>query len=153
MVESFVSEKIASASKVWAHASTSAEDAIVVDKDELEEYIKDMRQYYLDVRNALVQAGVIFEVFEYDRDLRQATQQVGTLKRIAGLLFGPSAEVSSVQPKTIFEHVGMEKQAIVPLHEQVKNWDEVLEWGYGGETEEWEDLFQEEVPSCWDQNE
>ena len=149
LIESFVSEQIAHLSENWAHATTSASNAIVVQKDKLEKYIEDKRGYYLGVKKALLDAGVDFEVFEYDRDLRQVPQQVGTMKRLLGLIFGPLDDVT-IHPKEVFEHVHTEKQAVVPLHEQVENWDEVLEWGYGGESEEWEDLFHEKIPYCWD---
>ena len=63
-------------------------------------------------------------------------------------MFDSSDDVT-ISPKKIFKHVHIEKQAIVPLHEQVKNWNDVVEWGYGGESKEWEDLFHEEIPYCW----
>jgi len=151
MIASFVSDKIAESNKIWSHGSTSANDAIVVDKDDLEHYINSKRQYYLDVRDTLLQAGVDFEVFEYDRDLRHATQQVGTLKRLWAFMLGTGAVHSPLRPNAVLDRVSTEKQAVVPLDEQVKNWDDVIQWGYGGETKEWEDLLQEEIPSCWNQ--
>lgn len=149
IIESFVSSQIAHVSGNWIHATTSADNAILVEKDKLEMYIEDKRRYYLDVKEALLGAGVDFEVFEYDRDLRQVPQQVGTMKRLLGLMFDSSDNVA-ISPKEIFKHVHIEKQAIAPLHEQVKNWNDVVEWGYGGKSEEWEDLFHEEIPYCWD---
>ena len=149
IIESFVSSQIAHVSGNWVHATTSADNAILVKKDELEMYIEEKRRYYLDVKEALLGAGVDFEVFEYDRDLRAPPQQVGTMKRLLGLMFDSSDDVT-ISPKEIFKHVHIEKQAIVPLHEQVKNWNDVVEWGYGGESEEWEGLFHEEIPYCWD---
>ena len=64
IIESFVSSQIAHVSGNWLHATTSADNI----KDELEMYIEEKRRYYLDVKEALLGAGVDFEVFEYDRD-------------------------------------------------------------------------------------
>jgi len=30
----------------------------------------------------------------------------------------------------------------VLVDSQIENWDDVVAWGYGGETDAWEDLFE-----------
>jgi hypothetical protein len=72
MIEAFVSEKVAKSNNVWSvHDNGEGEtvDSIKVDKAELEDYIAQEERYYTTVRHTLTEAGVDFEVFEYDNDL------------------------------------------------------------------------------------
>jgi len=44
-------------------------------------------------------------------------------------------------PEEVLNETSVSKQRQVSVASQVENWDDVIAWGYGGETEEWEDLF------------
>jgi hypothetical protein len=66
-------------------------------------------------------------------------QQIKTVARLQKLLSAPTS-VSAEQVSKAFGI--MKKQALVPLSEQIENWDEVVAWGYGGDVDEWEDLFR-----------
>jgi len=48
---------------------------------------------------------------------------------------------SEQEAKTLLNNIHVSKQAQVPVQEQVENWEEVVAWGYGGETDAWQDLF------------
>ena len=38
-------------------------------------------------------------------------------------------------------HLGRKKQQVQDLATLVENWKDVVDWGYGGDLEDWEDLF------------
>lgn len=43
--------------------------------------------------------------------------------------------------EAVAKTITVTKQAQLPIKEFVKNWDEVVEWGYGGVTSAWDDFF------------
>lgn len=140
MIESFVSYKIAMATNKWRHdgKKTTQVKSIVVDKAELEAFIKKKEVYYSSVRQALTTAGIDFEVFEYNRDLLHPSDQLATIERVI-----PTLGLSSnhVDANEAFESIDIVKQNDKPINELIQNWNDVVDWGYGGETEMWKDLF------------
>jgi len=44
-------------------------------------------------------------------------------------------------PEEVLNETSVTKQRQVSIASQVENWDNVVAWGYSGEMEEWEDLF------------
>jgi len=143
VIESFVSYKIAVKKNTrdsWMGSKMSAKDTVYIDKEELEDFIATKKQYYVGIRDALVQNGISFEVFEYNRDLSDRTKQHRTVQRLQGVLQvwgGPKMNI----PEEVLNETSVSKQRQVSVASQVENWDDVVAWGYGGETEEWEDLF------------
>lgn len=140
VIESYVSHTIAMKTGAWLKRVTAEENAIVIQKEGLEEFIEDNHRYYRAVREALDASNADYQVFEYDRDLSEEQRQLQTMKRIAGIL-GLSDE--DVDVNSVHKKLSLVKQAQVPLEKQVKNWQEVVDWGYGGEVDEWVDLFDQ----------
>lgn len=139
MIEQFVSNKIAANRKKFMALPTTEKDAIHVDKHELEEYIKKKRRYYLNVQKALVDNGVSFEVFEYDRDIKNDSSKFESRKRLLEMLGLSSEEQEDERGKL----AKTKKQAIAPLNKLILNFEEVKAWGYVRPLDEWEDLFSD----------
>ena len=139
IIESFVSYKIASARDAWTDKAVDVKtDKIRIDKVELEEFIEWTRDYYLGVKQSLLDRNQDFEVIEYDRDLSSLDGQESTVVKIESML-GLDDEPSRAE-ETI-SNLSRKKQSTVDIKELVTNWDDVVRWGYGGEAEEWEDIF------------
>lgn len=103
-------------------------------------YWHSKRKYYQTIRSTLESWNLPYTVFEYDRDLVTPSQQWTTVQRVKTLL-----NLSLPEEQTTYEiflgQVTVTKQRTIPVSALVRNWDEVQEWGYGGESHEWEDLF------------
>lgn len=137
MVESFVSYKIALRKNAWFSESSTAKDAVHIDKNELRFFIEEKRRYYESIRDGLASSGIEFEVFEYTRDLSNREAQLNTVRRLQErLAIAGESLAEQVMAATV-----LKKQAQVPLNQQVENWDEVTSWGYGGDAADWEDIF------------
>jgi hypothetical protein len=120
--------------------------SLVVKKEDLERGIMEMRRYYENMRGELFALGVPFEVFEYERDLagnsNSKEQRMKTTNRLLGMLNIPTYVVSAEKVLESFETTNKNREGkVTPIEQQVENWDEVKEWGYGGKLDEWEDLF------------
>jgi len=50
-------------------------------------------------------------------------------------------------PKEVLNEPSVTKQRQVLVNLQIENWDDVVAWGYSGETDAWEDLFKTMVSS------
>ena len=140
MLETFVSNTIGSKTNTWKFATTEADQAVHVEKRKLESFINKQKRYYLEVQRSLNALGLEYEVFEYSHDLLFRDQQIRTVQRVQKLL-GISVPDDVALAEAVLKNVKRTKQAAVPLKDQIKNWEEVVAWGYGGEPEEWEDLF------------
>jgi len=112
IIESFVSYKIVvkkNNQESWVGCKTSAQDTIYIDKKELDDFISTKTQYYVGIRNALVQHGISFEVFEYDRDLSDRSKQRRTVQRLQAVLQvwgGPKMNI----PKEVLNETSVTKQ-------------------------------------------
>jgi len=145
IIESFVSYKIAvkkNSRDSWMGGQTSAQDTVYVDKKELEVFISTKKRYYQGIRDALVRHGLSFEVFEYERDLGDCPKQIQTVLRLQAIL-----GMSGGNPiaDEVLNEIHVTKQAQVSVDSQIENWDDVVAWGYGGETDSWEALFDTTV--------
>ena len=138
VIEAFVSEQIAKQTGGWVQRKTNKNDTVVVDKDQLEAFIQAKMTYYTSIRDNLVQHDVDFEVFEYHRDLEDSSRHLSTVRRIQDILQVPGANAAEA---VVQDGNYMQKQAQVSLSELVENWKEVVEWGYGGEVDDWEEVF------------
>ena len=138
IIEQFVSHQLAKESGKWTDADASHKkvDTIRVDKIMLEEFIEEKRTYYLSVKKALDAAGVEYAVFEYDRDLLDEDQQLVTAGKLETFLGAKQRLGKATMSKT-----DRKKQQQKDIADVIINWDEVVEWGYGGDKDEWEDIF------------
>jgi hypothetical protein len=140
VIEEFVSRQIAKETGKWHNmqeGKSKAVRTVAIKRAELEDYIQERKNYYESIRSSLAANGVDYEVFEYARDLKEPDEQVHTVKRIKQFLDLATQDTE----EAILQELFYAKQAQVPLSEQVLNWGEVVQWGYGGEVEDWEDLF------------
>ena len=141
MIESYVSHKIATVSGKWIFAATNETSAIVAEKKEIEKFIKYDRHWFEEVRDVLTRANIHFEVFEYERDLLSEEGKKSSIQRLASLL--NYDDIKNAQVEKAISKIKATKQAQVPIEKQVKNWDKVLEWGYGvGSANAWPDIFE-----------
>jgi hypothetical protein len=140
LVESHVSEQIAVAKGRYVGTVTTEKDAIPLSKRKEEMFIEFKKKYYMNTRSSLAEHNLDYEVFEYGRDLKEPSQQLETLRRIKGNFDIPIKD-GNITETVFLEGDTLKKQSQVPLSKQVENWQEVVEWGYGGKLEEWEDLF------------
>ncbi|KAL3915854.1 MAG: hypothetical protein SGILL_005450 [Bacillariaceae sp.] len=140
MIETFVSFELAKLTGKWVNFNSSMEAApetVTLDRKDLQKFVDTEREYYLSIKHALEDKGLNFAVFEYGQDMQDAESQTSTIKRLERLLghHGKSLADSAIS------HLKLAKQQQKELHDVVENWDEVVAWGYGGQVEEWEDLF------------
>lgn len=141
IIESFVSFQKAIITEAWTTKDKQAGvqvGPVRVKKDELERYIADEKEYYNSVIKILTKLGRKFEVFEYDHDLSDSDKQVETIGRLSGI-FGLSPD--AIDRQEVIGLVEIRQQSEDRLDEEIENWEEVVQWGYGGKTDEWEDLF------------
>lgn len=137
IIESFVSYRIALTKNAWLSESSTAEDAVRVEKHELELFVDEERRYYESIRDDLTANGVEIDVFEYARDLSNREAQLNTVRRLQERL----GIVGDHLAEQVVAETVLTKQAQVPLKQQIENWDEVTSWGYGDEAQDWEDIF------------
>ncbi|GAX14134.1 hypothetical protein FisN_8Hh027 [Fistulifera solaris] len=139
MLEIFVSFQIAKARKKWTNVGTTEEDAIEIDRSELEEFIEKTTRYYKQARNYFALHSIPYEEFEYDRDLSDEQNHFDVVQRIqTNLLHQP---YNKQLLRSVLSPPGLAKQAVVPLSMQIVNWDDVESWGYSEFSEEWPDVF------------
>lgn len=140
IIETFVSYKIAMARNEWIDKAVNVQtDKIVVEKAELEDFVQETRNYYLNVKHSLNDRNQHLVVFEYDKDLRTLQDQEATVAQIESILGLDDGKPS--RAKETLSRLSRKKQSDVDIKELITNWDEVVSWGYGGDVEEWEDLF------------
>ncbi|GAX11941.1 hypothetical protein FisN_8Lh027 [Fistulifera solaris] len=139
MLEIFVSFQIAKARKKWTNVGTTEEDAIKIDRSELEEFIEKTTRYYKQARNYFALNSIPYEEFEYDRDLSDEKNHFDVVQKIqTNLLQQP---YNKKLLRSVLNPPGLAKQAVVPLSKQILNWDDVESWGYSEFSEEWPDVF------------
>lgn len=142
MIESFVSYQRAMTTKQWTSNMdlvATAPNTIKIEKAEIDKYIDGQRAYYTSVRQTLAMEGITdYLVLEYGRDLLEESSQLATIQALEQTILevnGPSlAEDTMARLK-------LKKQQEHDLATMVENWDDVLRWGYGGDLDDWEDLF------------
>lgn len=139
IIEMFVSFKIAEARGQWINAKATSRDAITLSKQSVEYNIRQKTTYFTMIRTALDANGTEYHVFEYARDLMEPGSQMKTVHRLKEILHVPIAD-SMITEDNFLSH-NLQKQAQAPLSDLVDNWEDVIEWGYAGEVDEWEDLF------------
>lgn len=147
MIESFVSLKIAGRKDGFIGTETTKDDTIELVKSEADAYIKATRDYYKSVRQALEDANIEYVVLEYSRDLRDESAHFAAVTLVFNFLQLEIAETKqnkfSLQ-NTVNDHrksPSKQKKDDVTLADLVTNWGNVIEWGYGGDYDEWENLF------------
>jgi predicted transcriptional regulator YdeE len=139
LLESYVSQKIAEASGNWVGAKTTSDDAITINRQEFEDYIKAKETYFQEIRDHLERKNIPYSVFEYNTHLGAEPQQRDTLRHLQKLL---RLRVDDTIVEDIMAGLRRKKQSTVPVREQIRNWEEVVQWGLGKEKDEdWEDLF------------
>ncbi|GAX11944.1 hypothetical protein FisN_8Lh032 [Fistulifera solaris] len=137
MLEIFVSFQIALTRKGWVNVASTQDNAVQVDRNELEWFVQRLADFYHQAGNYLSTKSC--HIFEYDQDLSNTTQQLNTVQRIqTEILQLPSNEE---QVQMVVEKAGTTKQAIVPLSQQIVNWEEVQQWGYSESSLDWPNLF------------
>ena len=77
-------------------------------------------------------------VLEYGRDLLHEFDQLTTVQTLERELLNSSAP--SLAEETM-ARLSRKKQQVQDLSTLVENWEDVEDWGYGGDLEDWEDLF------------
>ena len=139
MLEIFVSFQIAKQRKKWTNVGTTEDDAIQVDRAELEQFIEKTARFYKQARDYFASNSIPYQEFEYDRDLSDEQHHFNVVQRIqTDLLHQPDDEQLL---RSVLDPPGLEKQAVVPLSKQIVNWNDVESWGYSESSEEWPDLF------------
>jgi hypothetical protein len=139
VIEMFVSFKIAEARGKWIDAKATKADAITLIQRQADYNIKQKTKYFKDIRSSLEENKINYEVFEYFRDLKEPDVQMKTVRRLKNSMHVPIGDEKLTE--TNFLSKNLKKQAQAPLSDLVANWNEVIEWGYAGEVNEWEDLF------------
>ena len=139
MIEWYVSLLIAKKTGKWLSSKTTTEDAVTIKENAMNTTISRSMAYFEDVRYALESSRIHYDVFEYSRDLLMPDMQMKTVRRLKEILKIP-IEQSQLTERNFLER-NLKKQAQTGLSELVTNWKDVIEWGYGGEVEEWQDLF------------
>lgn len=140
LLEIFVSFHIADRRNAWVNVGSTHEDAILVTQSELEWFVQRTTDFYHQARDCLESQSIPYEVFEYDHDLSNATQQQDTVQRIQTTLLHQELWNEELA-RTIVGKPGTAKQATVPLSQQIVNWNDVQQWGYSESSEDWPDLF------------
>lgn len=142
MIESFVSFQLAMATRQWTSNNEKAAPSpttIKIDKSRLIGYVNRQRSYYMSVKRALEAEGdVDYLLLEYERDLLYERDQLSTIKTLEREVLETNGQ--SLAEATI-AHLSLRKQQTQDLASLVENWEEVVQWGYGGGFEDWEDLF------------
>ena len=142
MIESFVSFQLAMATGQWTFHNKKAAPSpttIKIDKFRLVGYVNQQRAYYMSVKRALEAEGdVDYLILEYGRDLLDERDQLATIKTLEREVLETNGQ--SLAEATI-AHLSFRKQLTQDLASLVENWEEVVQWGYGGGLEDWEDLF------------
>ena len=142
MIESFVSFQLAMITQQWTsgnQASALAPTNIKIDKAQLVAYVNRQRTYYKAVKEALQAEGITnYLVLEYGRDLLHELDQLTTVQTLERELLNSSAP--SLAEETM-ARLSRKKQQVQDLSTLVENWEDVEDWGYGGDLEDWEDLF------------
>jgi LPS sulfotransferase NodH len=139
MLEIFVSFQIAKQMKKWTNVGTTEDDAIEVDRSELEGFIQKTALFYVRARNYFVSKSMVYEEFEYDRDLSDSTHHFDVVQRIQTSLLSQPYNENLL--RSVLDPPGLAKQAVVPLSKQIVNWNDVESWGYSELSEEWPDIL------------
>jgi hypothetical protein len=137
MLEIFVSFKIALTRQGWVNVASTQDNAVQVDRTELEWFVQRLADFYQQAGDYLSTKSC--HIFEYDQDLSNATQQLSTVQRIQTEVLQLALNEEQVQ--MVVEKAGTTKQAVVPLSQQIVNWEEVQEWGYSESSLDWPNLF------------
>ncbi|KAL3920396.1 MAG: hypothetical protein SGILL_003284, partial [Bacillariaceae sp.] len=142
MIESFVSFSMAVATGSWTNGqksklTTEAPKTVYLEEPKLRAFIEKQRRYYKSVKQALEAAGVDYTVLEYSQDMLTTDSQVTTIEHLEHLLGAASPSLANAT----LSQLQLKKQQKRGLAEVVSNWKDVVRWGFGGEVEDWEDLF------------
>jgi hypothetical protein len=125
----------------WRDVKTTEKDAVRDEKKKLEGFVGWKRAYSRDVRAGLEEHSINYDIFEYGCDLKEPPRQLETVRHLKSVLGAPISD-KNITEAVFLQRSTLKKQSQVPLSQQVENWEEVVELGYGGEVEEWEDLFR-----------
>lgn len=139
MIEMLVSLVIATARGQWTNTKTTNRDMITLPREWVEDTIRQKELYFAMIRTALETNEIDYHVFEYARDLLEPESQMKTVRRLKEILHVPIED--TILTEEHFLSRNLHKQAQAPLNDLVTNWEDVIAWGYGGEVDEWEDLF------------
>ncbi len=144
ILEIFVSLKIAKQkSGGWTLQGTTKDDAIAIQRPELEWYIQNIVGFYKQARDYFDGKSIPYHEYEYNRDMVDEKGHPNIARKIQSeLLHLPSDEQVI---RDVFAYPHLAKQATVPISEQIQNWNEVNSWGYSAVAEEWPNLFPKKI--------
>jgi hypothetical protein len=139
ILEIFVSLKIAKQKSGWTLQGTTHNDAIAIQRPELDWYIQNLVDFFTQARDYFDSKSIPYHEYEYNRDMLDAKGHPHIARKIQTEILHLPRDEKVIQDVFAYPHLA--KQATVPVSEQIQNWDEVKSWGYNAVAEEWPDLF------------